>query len=200
LYAGVVGGLIVAIGIGIFSFPREKEISKTITGTQTAGSDAEVQTLIAALQQALENNAGLRRVSEEEFRELDLASTHSYPEAHGDAGFVIRHVGEDASGTVYLAERTVNAGPWWHPDRLAYRAAEAEVDRFSDGLRLTFQRDWEGLAGVLLVDAIVGWVYGMTIGLILAVVGSRELSVPGGAPAIRSPDEASPAMLGKGEL
>jgi hypothetical protein len=205
LYAGILVGLLVAVGFGAFSFPREQEIQKTITGWRPENAVEQqgvIDDLITDLERARQGEAELRRISEEEFRSLGLSRTHAYPEARDSGGFVIRYVGQETATehTIYLAEREVEAAPWWHPDRLLYRAARAEVDRFSDGLQLTYERDWEGLAGVLLLDAIVGWVYGTVIGLILAVFGSRELTVPGASKATRPPPEAPPAALGKGEI
>jgi hypothetical protein len=205
LYAGILVGLLVAVGFGAFSFPREEEIEKTVTGWRpdnAAEQQGVVDDLIADLERARQGEAELQRVSEGEFRSLSLSRTHAYPEARENGGFVIRYVGEQEANSdlIYLAEREIEAGPWWHPDRLLYRAARAEVDRFSDGMRLTYERDWEGLAGVLVLDAIVGWVYGTIIGLIFAVLGSRELKVPGASHATRPPPEAGPASLRKGEL
>ena len=205
VYAGILVGLLVAVGFGAFSFPREAEIEKTITGWRPENSAEQqgvVDDLIADLERARQGEAELRRVSEDEFRLLGLSRTHAYPEPRDSGGFVIRYVGQEIPNDdlIYLAEREVEAGPWWHPDRLLYRAARAEVDRFSDGLRLTYERDWEGLVGVLLLDAIVGWIYGTVIGLILAVMGSRELKVPGASAAKRPPQEATPNTLGRGEL
>jgi len=185
-HAGILVGLIVAIGLGLFSFPREEEIHKTITDWRPGDATEDRETindLIAALERADAGEAELRRVSEDEFQGLGLGRTHAAVETRDDAGFVIQHIGQEGrdTDTVYLAERTINAGPWWHPDRLLYRAVSTEVDRFSDGLRLTFERDWQGLAGLLIIDAIVGAVYGTIIGLILAVAGARELTVPGGS-------------------
>jgi hypothetical protein len=196
LHSGILVGLLVAIGFGLFSFPREEEIQKTITDWRPGDASEDQRTidgLIAALQRAGEGEGELRRVSEDEFRELDLDRTHAAVESRDDAGFVIQYIGQESrdTDTVYLAERTVEAGPWWHPDRLLYRAVRAEVDRFSDGLRLTFERDWQGLAGLVIVDAIVGAVYGTIIGLILAVAGARELTVPGGSSRGRLPPAAS---------
>ena len=205
LYVGILVGVVVAVGFGAFSFPREQEIEKTITGWRpenAAEQQGVVDDLIADLERARQGEAELRQISEEEFRGLGLSRTHAYPEARANGGFVIRYVGEESANDdlLYLAEREIEAGPWWHPDRLLYRAARAEVDRFSDGLQLTYERDWEGLAGVLLLDAIVGWIYGTVIGLILAVFGARELTVPGASKATRPPAESPPAALGRGEL
>jgi hypothetical protein len=196
LHSGVIVGLLVAVAFGLFSFPREEEIQKTITDWRPGDASEDQRTidsLISSLQRAGEGEAELRRVSEDEFRELDLDRTHAAVESRDDEGFVIQYIGQEGreTDTVYLAERTVSAGPWWHPDRLLYRAVRAETDRFSDGLRLTFERDWQGLAGLLMMDAIVGAVYGTIIGLILAVVGARELSVPGGPSRGRLPPAAS---------
>lgn len=204
--AGVLVGLLVAIGFGVFSFPRESEIHKTITDWRPGDSTLDQETvdeLIEELERAREGEAELRQVSEEEFRDLNLDRSVAYPEASDDeSGFTIRYIGEHPSDedVVYLAERTVEPGPWWSPDRLLYRAARAEVDRFSDGLRLTYERDWKGLAGLLILDAIVGWIYGTVIGLVLATIGARDLTVPAGPAAPRPPPEAKPGALGKGRI
>jgi hypothetical protein len=184
LHSGVIVGLIVALTFGLFSFPSERSIEKQIDDwlPQRATSDpAEINQMITALEEAQAGERSLTRISEDEFRELELARSYASPEGRADGSFEIRYIGQaDESDAVYLAEREVHAAPWWHPDRLLYRAASHEIDRFGEGLRLTYDRDWDQLGGLLIMDALVGLVYGGIVGLILSVFGAKELDVPGG--------------------
>jgi hypothetical protein len=194
LHAGVIVGLIVAVAFGLFAFPQEDSIDKTIDDwlpENATAEQAEIDSLIAALEEAQAGNRSLERVSEEEFRELDLDRSYAVPDGRQDGSFEIHYLGQtDNQGTVYVAERQVHVAPWWHPDRLLYRAASYHVDRFGEGLRLTYDRDWDRLGGLLIMDLIVGVIYGGIVAMILALFGTRELDVPGGSKENKIPPES----------
>jgi hypothetical protein len=135
-HTGVMAGLIIALAFGLLSFPNESSIQKTVDDWLPEGAasdEAEIDALITALEDARAGEGALREVSEQEFREMGLDSTYAFPETRKDGSFGIRYVGQEAEddSTVVVAERTVDAAPWWHPDRLLYRAVRAETDRFS---------------------------------------------------------------------
>ena len=64
----------------------------------------------------------------------------------------------------------------WSP-RFAYKAVEAQTGAFGEVVSLTFERDVPGLAGLLLMDANLGTLYGLVIGLVAVIKGGME--VPG---------------------
>jgi hypothetical protein len=204
LHAGVIVGLIVAIVFGLVSFPSEGSLDKTIDDwlpENGVTGEAEINELIAALEEARAGDGTVESVSESRFQDLDLERTYAFPTARSDA-FEIEYVGqtEPGSDTVYVATREVYAAPWWHPDRLLYRAAGHHVDAFGSGLRLTYERDWDGLGALLLMDAIVGVVYGAMISLILAVLGGTQSQPPKGAGGRQLPAEASMAAFKGGKF
>ena len=57
-------------------------------------------------------------------------------------------------------------------------------------MRLTYDRDWDRLGGLLIMDGLVGLVYGGLVGLLLGVFGAKELDVPGGTRSRKMPAEA----------
>jgi hypothetical protein len=69
-----------------------------------------------------------------------------------------------------LARRFGQAGPWWSPQRYLYRAIAAEVDGARDVLVLTFERDSDALLLLLLGDIFLGGLYGLVVGMIVAVL------------------------------
>jgi hypothetical protein len=130
--------------------------------------------LLAALQGA----GDVVEVPEHEFRELALSASYALPLPTSDGrGFVIRYAGlaGDAAQRVYVAERELYAGPRWSPERLLYAAVDAQVDQVSNVLQLTFERDWQALIGLLLLDFAIGGIYACVVGLILAVLGLEGL-------------------------
>ena len=194
LHSGVLFGVLVAIAFGIISLPNEDEIQKSVSDwlpPNAAQDDETISGLIAALDAARNDQASLERVSEEEFRDLDLSRSYAFPQAEDDGAFTIEYVGQTSGddGAVYLAERRVDPAPWWHPDRLLYRAVSYEVDRFGTGLELTFERDWSGIGSLLLLDAIIGAVYGTMVGLVLGAFGNKGLEIPGPATPRELPAE-----------
>ncbi len=183
LHAGILTGLLTAVIFGIISFPGDGKLNKTVEDWLPEGAaqdQDEIDRLISALEDARATGTGLVEVSESEFRDLDLARSHAVPGPGEGGTFEIEYVGQaaDDDATVYVASWQVHPAPWWHPDRLLYRAASYHVDRFTNGLTLTYERDWDGLGAVLLLDAIVGVVYGGIIGLIVSLFGTRDLTVP----------------------
>lgn len=193
LHAGIIVGVLVAVAFGLFAFPNEDSVEKSIADwlpEDGVSSEAEINDLIAALEDARAGNRNLERVSVDEFRDLELEQTHAFATPRSDA-FAVDYVGrtsEDA-GTVYVAEREVYAAPWWHPDRLLYKAADHHIDSFGNGLRLSYERDWDGLGALLIMDAILGILYGGLVGLILAVLGGNETSIAHGSRDRRLPVE-----------
>lgn len=204
--AAIIFGLFVAIAFGAISFPVEKRIEKTVDGwlpAHASDDPAVIDDLIESLEAARQKDRDLVTVSEERFRELDLPLAHAFTEATaGDSAFAIKYVGKESeqSDIVYLAERKVSAGPWWSPDRIMYRAFRAETGQLGNVLRLTFERDLEGLLGLLLLDLLVGGVYGTLAGLIVAVMNSTGLRLPGDRETPRRlPPETPLDALGRGE-
>ena len=202
----VISGLIVALVFGALSFPSEDRIEKTVENwlpANTSDDQAVIDDLIDSLEAARQDDAGLVKVSEDRFRELDLPLAHAFTEStDGDSAFVIKYIGKESQQTdvVYLAERKVSAGSWWSPDRIMYRTFKAESDQLGNVLRLTFERDFEGLLGLLLLDLVVGGVYGSLAGLIAAVLNSTGLNLPGERETRRRlPPETSLDALGRGE-
>jgi hypothetical protein len=193
LHAGIIVGVIVAAAFGLFAFPNEDSVEKSIVEwlpEDGVSSEAEINSLIAALEDARAGNGTLERVSVDEFRDLELEESHAFATPRSDA-FAVEYVGranEDA-GTVYVAEQEVYAAPWWHPDRLLYKAADHHIDSFGNGLRLSYERDWDGLGALLILDAILGIVYGGLVSVILAVAGGNETSIPSGSRDRRLPAE-----------
>jgi len=205
LHSGVIAGIVIAIVFGVISLPNENQITKTVTDwlPPNASQDQdEIDDLIMSLEAARENDATLERVSEDEFRELDLARSYAFPQA-GDGGeFTIEYVGQVGgdAGTVYLAEREVEPAPWWHPDRLLYRAVSYQADRFGTGLELTYERDWDRIGALLLLDAVIGAVYGTMIALVLGAFGSRAMEIPGPAYPRQLPAETSVKLFHTGKF
>ncbi|HET9476846.1 MAG TPA: hypothetical protein VFP63_05090 [Dehalococcoidia bacterium] len=206
LRAAIIFGIFVAIVFGAISFPAEKRIEKTVDGWLPANASDDpvvIDDLIESLESARRENGDVVTVSEERFRELDLPLAHAFTEAtDGDSAFAIKYVGKESeqSGTVYVAERKVSAGPWWSPDRIMYRAFRAETTQLGNVLRLTFERDLEGLFGLLLLDLLVGGIYGTLAGLIVAALNSTGLNLPGERETLRRlPPETPLDALGRGE-
>lgn len=74
-----------------------------------------------------------------------------------------------------LLERYAHTGPWWSPQRYAYRAIEAEADAAARILTMTYERDLTGLVWLLLLDIGLGILYGIVIGLIVSVLRTTGL-------------------------
>ncbi len=183
--AAVVGGVIVAVVFGAASFPEEEQIQKTLDDwlPEDASDDqAVVAELISSLERAQQDDgAQITRVSEERFREINPSIAHAFTEVE-DGDFLIRYLGQEPDDdTLYLADRKVQAAPWWHPDRFLYKAVDAETSEARNVLELTFERDWQGLLGLLFLDLAVGSVYGVLTGLIVGVLHMTGLEPP--APA-----------------
>jgi hypothetical protein len=175
LRAAIICGLLVAVGFGLVSYP-DPELRKTLTGWRLEDafvSGAEQQRVLEALRAAEAGSAEMIRLSETDFKQLGLPFVIGFPlEDDSARRFVIRHVGiRDGSGDpVYVADREVFAAPWWSPHRFIYKAAVAEVRAVGDVIELTFERDVLGLIGLLVFDGLIGALYGLVIGLIVAVV------------------------------
>lgn len=168
--AAIVVGLLVVVLFGIASFPFENSIDRTVEGWLPEGAandQAAVDDLIQSLETARESGDVPVTVSEDEFRGLDLEAAHATVDANDDGDFTVSYAGRDASDTLYVAESEIAPAPWWDPDRLFYRAAEAQADRLNNVAVLTFERDVDGLLGLLAVDLLIGTVYGTLVGLIL---------------------------------
>jgi hypothetical protein len=181
LRAAIVCGLLVAIGFGFASFPNP-EVSKSVSDWRLEDvilSDADQQRVLTASESARGGDGQLVELTEQEFRELDLAYKVSLPDVVGSARrFVIQYAGMDDldSGRVYVAQREVFAAPWWSPHRFIYKAASAEVDAFREVFDLTFERDVLGLTGLIVFDAFIGAVYGLVVGMIVAVIRNTGLA------------------------
>jgi hypothetical protein len=177
----ILSGIVVAIVFGWVSFPSERTIEKTVEDwlPANAASGAVAEQLRAAAEAAATDTvADVARVSEREFRDLNLPLTVAYPAVPEDErSFSIRYAGRESAGatTLYLAEREVANGPWWSPDRWVYKAFKAQTDEFANVLRLTFERDLTGLFALFLMDVIVGGLYACVVGMILAVLGMEGL-------------------------
>lgn len=189
----VLVGIVVAVVFGWVSFPREKTIEKTIAGwlpENIAPAGRPRTRLLDDLASYREGGGEkLVKVSEQEFRDLDLAETYAYPApADNDRDFRIQYIGRPpASEKLYVAERTVSSAPWWSPDRWVYRALEAEAESFGDVLRLTYERDLTGLIALLVMDVVVGGLYAAIAGMIFAVLGGEGLDrrqLPKPAPTV----------------
>jgi hypothetical protein len=178
IQGAVLTGLIVSIVVGAASFPQHENVEKTLEDwlPDNAVDDQEgIDTLIEALERAQAGEIELESLSLDGFGDLGLPATYAFPEKQsGD--FLLRYVGTDNSESkVYTAERKVSAAPWWHPERFLYRASEAETEELGQVLRLSYERDWQGLAGVLAFDVAVSTVYGLIVGLLLGVLNMKEL-------------------------
>ena len=195
LRAAIVCGLLVAIAFGYFTRPDPELIKRA--------SDLNIPPVLsgrdgAQLRQAYENatdgNGSLVPLDEDTFKARAPRYQATFPAEEGDGRrFLLRHVGQDTLGddTVYIWEETVFAAPWWSPHRFAYKAVEAQTGAFGEVVALTFERDVLGLIGLLLMDAIVGTLYGLVIGAIVAVV-KGGMEVPGASLKLE-PRHAAPS-------
>ncbi len=165
--AAIVVGLAVAIGFGLFSLPQP-EIVKSASDVSATGilSGEEGEQLSQAYQAAIDGNGELVEVSEDDFKAGDYAYTATFPAEQSGNRFFLRHVGQTALGdpTVYVWEEELFAAPWWSPHRFVYQAVKAETGAFGEVVQLTFERDIPGLIGLLLLDAVVGALYGAVVG------------------------------------
>ncbi len=180
LRSAIICGLVIAITFGYFTHPDEeliKQASDLNLNTVLNGSDGAQ--LKEAYEEALDGNGSLIEHDEDAFEAQAPRFQATFPAEEGDGRrFLLRHVGQDTLGsdTVYVWEETVFAAPWWSPHRFAYKAVEAQTGAFGEVVSLTFERDVPGLAGLLLMDAIIGTLYGAVIGLIVAVIkGGMEV-------------------------
>jgi len=173
--AAIVCGLLVAVLFGFVSYPRP-ELSKVVTNWQTdnaALSEADQQALLAARNDASEPV----ELTEDEFRARGFTYSASRLDTSGSR-FVLQHTGADelTGGQVYVAEREIFAAPWWSPHRFIYQAAEAEIDAFDEVVDLTFERNILGLVGLIVIDGLVGLVYGLVVGAIVAVLRGSNIT------------------------
>ena len=181
LRAGIVCGLLVAIGFGFLSYP-DPELRKTISAWRLENAivtGADEQRVLDLLKAAQQGDGEIVRVSEDEFRALGLDYHIGFPVEEDSARrFLIRYAGVNdlSSDEVYLAEREVFAAPWWSPHRFVYKAAAAEVNALGEVIDLTFERDVVGLVGLIVFDGFIGLIYGAIIGLIVAVVRNSGLA------------------------
>lgn len=204
LHAGILVGLSVAIFVGVVSLPDESSLQKTVSDwlpPNATQDEHSIDQLITVLEAARENQVAIERVSEREFRDLELERSYAFPRAE-DETFTIEYVGQEAlsDDTIYLAERRVEPAPWWHPDRLLYRAAGYQVDRFGTGLELTFERDWNGIGALLLLDALIGSLYGAMVALMLGAFGSKGLEASTPANSSQFPAETPLAIFRTGQF
>jgi hypothetical protein len=172
LRAAIIVGLAVAIGVGYFSLPEPKLIKSAAEVTPARLlSGEEGARLHTAFRSARDGNGQLVELSEDEFKAQALPFIATFPAEQSGNRFFLRHVGqaELGSSTVYVWEETLFAAPWWSPHRFVYKALEAETGAFGEVVRLTFERDVGGLIALLIFDAIIGFVYGALVGLIVAV-------------------------------
>lgn len=59
-----------------------------------------------------------------------------------------------------------------------YGALNAETEEFGTVLKLTLERDWQGLIGLFFLDAAIGTIYGAVIGLVLGILNMKGLEPP----------------------
>ena len=172
LRAAIVAGLAITIGVGYFALPEPKLIKSAaeITPARLLSGEEGAQ-LYAAFQSARDGNGQLVELSEDGFKGQALPFVATFPAEQSGNRFFLRHVGQAELGspTVYVWEETLFAAPWWSPHRFVYKALEAETGAFGEVIRLTFERDAGGLIALLIFDAIIGFVYGTIVGLIVAV-------------------------------
>jgi hypothetical protein len=184
LRSAIVCGLVIAIAFGYFTHPDDELIKRAsdLNITNALGGQ-DGAALKQAYESALDGDGSVVELDEDAFKARAPRYQATFPAEEGDARrFLLRHVGQDALGadTVYVWEETVFAAPWWSPHRFAYKAVEAQTGAFGEVVSLTFERDVPGLVGLLLMDAIVGTLYGLVIGAIVAVV-KGGMEVPGAA-------------------
>jgi len=172
LRAAVVVGLAVTIAFGLFSLP-EPELVKSASELTSARilSGEEGEQLSRAFRAAADGEGELIDLTEEEFKAGDFPFAATFPAEQSGNRFFLRHVAQATLGsdTVYVWQEDIFAAPWWSPHRFAYNALEAETGAFGEVVRLTFERDVLGLIALLVFDALIGFVYGAVVGLIVAV-------------------------------
>jgi hypothetical protein len=172
LRAAVVVGLAVTIAFGLFSLP-EPELVKSASELTSARilSGEEGEQLSQAFRAAADGEGELIDLTEEEFKAGDFPFAATFPAEQSGNRFFLRHVAQATLGsdTVYVWQEDIFAAPWWSPHRFVYNALEAETGAFGEVVRLTFERDVLGLIALLVFDALIGFVYGAVVGLIVAV-------------------------------
>jgi hypothetical protein len=172
LRAAVVVGLAVTIAFGLFSLP-EPELVKSASELTSARilSGEEGEQLSQAFRAAADGEGELIDLTEEEFNAGAFPFAATFPAEQSGNRFFLRHVAQVTLGsdTVYVWQEDIFAAPWWSPHRFVYNALEAETGAFGEVVRLTFERDVLGLIGLLVFDALIGFVYGAVVGLIVAV-------------------------------
>ena len=172
LRAAIAVGLAVTIAFGLFSLPQP-ELVKSASELTSARilSGEEGEQLSRAFRAAVDGDGQLIELSEDDFKAGDFPFAATFPAEQSGNRFFLRHVAQATLGsdTVYVWEEDLFAAPWWSPHRFVYKAAEAEIGAFGEVVRLTFERDVAGLVGLLLFDAVIGFVYGAVVGLIVAV-------------------------------
>ncbi len=172
LRAAIVVGLAVTLAFGLFSLPEPtivKSASEITPARILSGEEGEA--LSQAYRTAADGDAELIELDEDAFKAGAFAYAATFPAEQSGNRFFLRHVGQATLGsdTVYVWEEHLFAAPWWSPHRFVYKAAQAEIGAFGEVVRLTFERDAFGLAGLLLFDAVLGVIYGAVVGLIVAV-------------------------------
>ncbi len=194
--AAIAAGILVALLFGWVSFPTEKTLVRTVDDwlpSYAKSLDSVAPEALAVLDAVARGEFRDKtvKVSPQEFSELPLPVAYVYPQLSGDGReFRIQYTGLSAAGdSVYLAERKVAAASGLDPARWFYKAVEAEADRAGNVLNLTYERDVTGLLALLLLDLVVGGIYGAMVGMILAVLGTERLdkahapkSIPGPSP------------------
>jgi hypothetical protein len=181
--------IFVALVLGLASYPGQERVERRLRDLPVLAPGAQADELLAAARAYdLGEASNVVRLSPEEFLERVLPVRFAFAEpGKGDRSFRVRYLGKEAGtgSRVYLAERDVHSTESWSPERWAYKALEAEVQQASSVLRLTFERDVTGLVGLLLLDVLVGAIYGVIFGLILNVLGMEGIDKhrrPGGLP------------------
>ena len=175
--AAIVCGILVAVVFGLASFPQP-EVTRPVTDWRIESASLPEDEQQRLLSERAAGDGGLVELSEDEFRARGFPYSVSQLDVEGSRRFVIQHTGADdlAGGPVYLAEREVFAAPWWSPHRFIYKAARAEVDAFEEVLHLTYERDVLGLTGLVILDAMVGAIYGLVVGLLVSVLRGTGLT------------------------
>jgi hypothetical protein len=199
--SAALSGILITLIVTFVSFPRSETLERTVAGWAAPGF-ATSGPVRDELLSSYERGGGeaIVELSEAELRDRSPALAAAVPILSEDGRkALVRYLGKDStvSETIYAAERTINIGPWWSPNRFLYRAVDVQVDSVGRALRLTYERDLQGLIALLLIDTIVGFAYGAVIGLILAVLGLEGLEQRRLAPQLPRPSLPPSAPPGR---